>query len=68
MWSYLRRPWWHQIEIYIALSKVIPEAASYKEKDLSADTERHGTFLRKVRENMEANPMPNWTVHDVEVK
>ena len=56
------------MEIHILSFKGIPEVAFYKEKDLAAYLKEQGTSLREVREDMEANPMPNWEVYCVEVK
>ena len=48
------------MEIHVLSFKGIPEVAFYNEKDLALYLEEHGTSLRKVRVDMEVNPMPEW--------
>jgi hypothetical protein len=56
------------MEVYVVLFKWIPEVAFYREKDLAAYLRKEGTSLKKVREDMENNPMAEWEVRTVEVR
>ncbi len=54
--------------IHVVLFKGIPEVAFYKEQDLDVYLKREGTSLRKVRADMESNPVPSWEVHTIGAK
>jgi hypothetical protein len=56
------------MDIYVVLFKGIPEMAFYEEKGVIAYLRKEGKFLKKVHEDMENNPIPNWEVYTVEGK
>lgn len=56
------------MEIHVVSFKGVPEVAFYKEKDLAVYLKKEGTSLKKVRYDMENNPMPEWEVHTVEIR
>ena len=56
------------MEIHIVLFKGIPEVAFYEEKEVAAYLRNEGTSLEKVREDMEANPIPEWEVYNIEME
>ena len=46
----------------------IPDVAFYHEKDVKAYLRKYGKSIKRVREDMQDNPVPDWALHTIEVK